>query len=191
MKRPLFEMIPLSKPQTVGLPVSYSFYETPFGKSIIASTGDGICYIGFGNEENMFADLKRRLPKAQFRLLENDVQKTALSVIDGKGHSGKIVLYVSGTDFQLKVWDCLLRIPDGALSSYGEIARSIRRPKAARAVGAAVGANPISYLIPCHRVIRSDKTPGGYFWGIEIKKKMIARDYSGSEPGSNPATDKK
>ena len=176
MKSSRIKIVALANRQLETLSVAYSFYESAFGKTLIASADDGICYIGFGDEPNMLADFRKRFPTAPPQDSKTDVQKTALAIINGKACSNEIVLYVAATEFRLKVWNRLLQIPYGKVSTYAAIAKEIDRPNAARAVGNAVGANPVSYLIPCHRVIRSDKTLGGYFWGSHVKEKILNQE---------------
>ena len=100
-----------------------------------------------------------------------------------------LALHIKGTNFQLKVWEALLQIPDGGVTTYGEIAGSLHLPGASRAVGSAVGSNPVSWLIPCHRVIRSTGELGGYAWGIERKKVMLMKEQMAPRPriGSHAA----
>lgn len=162
----------LEKKEIKGLNISYSFYKTQYGQAIIASTEKGICYIGFGEKEPMLISLKENYPQANCREQKADMHQLALSYIMNEKVL-ELPLHISGTDFQLSVWKALLEIPIGKLSTYKKIADAIHNPKAVRAVGSAIGDNPISYIIPCHRVIRSDGGLGGYFWGLDIKRKMI------------------
>lgn len=162
----------MEKKEIRDMNISYFFYKTQYGQAIIASTEKGICYIGFGEKEPMLLSLKKNYPQANFLEQNADVHQLALSFIKNEKFS-ELPLHISGTDFQIKVWKALLEIPLGELSSYQSIAQTIHNPKAVRAVGSAIGANPISYIIPCHRVIRSDGGLGGYFWGLDIKRKMI------------------
>lgn len=171
-------IIPLNKKEVKGLSINYSFYETPFGLSLIASTTQGICYIGFGEKDTMLADLNKRFSGAILQERKSDLHKQALSYIKNE-ETAELPLHVSGTDFQLRVWQALLQIPIGKLSSYQAVANAVNNSKAVRAVGSAIGDNPVSYIIPCHRVIRSDGGLGGYFWGLEIKKQMIAAEKCG------------
>lgn len=165
-------IIPLNKREINGLSIDYFFYETLYGLSLIASTSKGICYIGFGEKETMFNDFKKRYSGAILQEQKTDLHKLALNYIKNEKVS-ELPLHISGTDFQISVWKALLEIPIGKLSSYQAVASAVNNPKAVRAVGSAVGDNPVSYIIPCHRVIRSDGGLGGYFWGLEIKRQMI------------------
>ncbi|HHV84317.1 MAG TPA: methylated-DNA--[protein]-cysteine S-methyltransferase [Petrimonas sp.] len=166
---------PLSKKEMKDLVISYFFYETDYGLAIIASTPKGICYIGFGEKEPMTVSLKKNYPKADFREQKAGMHELALGFIKNE-KVPELTLHISGTDFQLGVWRALLQIPAGKLSSYQAVANAVNNPKAVRAVGSAIGDNPVSYIIPCHRVIRSDGGLGGYFWGLDIKKKMIEKE---------------
>ncbi len=157
------------------LNINYSYAESLFGKILIASTSKGICYMAFAdNEKDAFTALQRLYPKAEYEQFTDKIQQNALFVFtqDWK-HLDKIKLHLKATDFQLKVWETLLKIPEGNLSTYQEIARYIDNPKASRAVGSAVGNNPVAYLIPCHRVILSTGIIGQYHWGSDRKAAMI------------------
>ena len=165
-------ILPFSKKDQKDLAISYFFYPTDYGLSLVASTQKGICYIGFGEKELMMSDLKKRYSGATFQEQKTELHNLALKFMKHETVS-ELPLHISGTDFQLGVWEALLQIPIGKLSSYKAIAQEVNNPKAVRAVGSAIGDNPVSYIIPCHRVIRSDGGLGGYFWGLDIKKKMI------------------
>lgn len=168
-------IIPMNKNEVKDLMINYFFYETDYGLAIIASTSKGICYVGFGEKESMLNGMKKRYSGASFREEEADLHELASNFIKNE-KIVKLPLHISGTDFQLSVWKALLEIPIGKLSSYQAVANAVNNPKAVRAVGSAIGDNPISYIIPCHRVIRSDGGLGGYFWGLDIKKKMIGKE---------------
>jgi AraC family transcriptional regulator of adaptative response/methylated-DNA-[protein]-cysteine methyltransferase len=157
------------------LSINYSFAQTPFGKVIAAATQKGVCYIAFGEDEKeSFSLLKEKFPKSTFRKQKDSFQKRALALFTQNGKSVReIRLHLKGTDFQLKVWEALLKIPAGGLSTYGNIAARIKKPNAFRAVGTAVGDNPVSFLIPCHRVIQSSGVLGNYHWGPMRKTAMI------------------
>lgn len=157
------------------LNINYSFCESPFGKIITASTEKGICYMAFEeNKENALRDLQSRFPNASFIEKEDELQQNALSIFNKDWSKlNTIKLHLKGTDFQLKVWESLLKIPLGKLSTYGNLANEIGNPKASRAVGTAIGSNPVAFLIPCHRVIQSSGKIGGYMWGSERKQLII------------------
>lgn len=156
------------------LVINYSFAETPFGNIIVASTQKGICHMVFYEDEFQSLEyLKSRFPNASFSQKLDLLQQNALFIFQNDWSKlSEIKLHLKGTDFQLKVWETLLKIPMGKLSTYGEIAKKIENPNASRAVGTAIGSNPVAFLIPCHRVIQSTGTFGGYMWG-NIRKTAI------------------
>lgn len=157
------------------LKIKYNFFESPFGKIIIASTQKGICHLAFGEDENIsFLTLKSNFPNANFKKITDNYQEVAARFFTADHENLTLLkLHLKGTDFQLKVWEALLKIPEGQLTTYGKIAREIKIPKASRAVGTAVGANPVAWLIPCHRVIQSSGILGGYHWGTSRKAAII------------------
>jgi AraC family transcriptional regulator of adaptative response/methylated-DNA-[protein]-cysteine methyltransferase len=157
------------------LQINYSFAETPFGNIIVASTAKGICHLAFADDEKpALHELQLQFPKATFRQVVDTIQQNALFIFtqDWKDLS-KIKLHLKGTAFQIKVWEALLKIPMGDVSTYSGIANSINNPNASRAVGTAIGDNPVAFLIPCHRVIRSTGDFGQYHWGSIRKTAMI------------------
>lgn len=157
------------------LVINYSFAETPFGNIIVASTQKGICHMAFNEDEfQSLEDLKSRFPNATFLQKLNLLQQNALFIFQNDWSKlSEIKLHLKGTDFQLKVWETLLKIPMGKLSTYGEIAKKIENPNASRAVGTAIGSNPVAFLIPCHRVIQATGNFGGYMWGNTRKTAII------------------
>jgi AraC family transcriptional regulator, regulatory protein of adaptative response / methylated-DNA-[protein]-cysteine methyltransferase len=157
------------------LNINYSFAESPFGNLLIASTPKGICHMAFNDHEaNAVNDLKQKFSKATFQRKLDLMQQNALFIFQSDWNNlPEIKLHLKGTGFQLKVWETLLKIPMGKLSTYGVIARQIGNPAASRAVGSAIGSNPVAYLIPCHRVIQSSGKLGGYMWGNTRKTAMI------------------
>ncbi|WP_341226111.1 methylated-DNA--[protein]-cysteine S-methyltransferase [uncultured Arcticibacterium sp.] len=157
------------------LTINYSYANTNFGQILTAATSKGLCYMGFADENEVaFNELKGRFPKANFRQSSDHFQKSGIAVFgEDWSKMNKVKLHLKGTAFQLKVWETLLKIPLGKLSTYGEIANQIEKPKAARAVGTAIGGNPIAFLIPCHRVIQSSGVFGGYMWGPNRKAAII------------------
>ncbi|USQ12987.1 methylated-DNA--[protein]-cysteine S-methyltransferase [Legionella lytica] len=156
------------------LAINYCFAESPFGKVIIASTSKGVCAMSFEEDENhALLDLKKRFPNAKYHQIMDKFQQEALLIFQKDwSNLNKIKLHLAGTPFQLKVWESLLKIPLGSLVTYGDIAQDIGNPKSSRAVGSAIGSNPVAFLIPCHRVIQSSGKISGYLWG-ETKKKAI------------------
>lgn len=162
------------------LSIRYSMAESPFGKVIAASTLKGICYMAFADDElQAFPALHRYFPNATFIKERDEHQQNALRIFsDGWNSLEQIKLHLKGTDFQIKVWEALLKIPMGKLSTYGLIAAQIENPKASRAVGTAIGSNPVAFLIPCHRVIQSGGATGGYMWGATRKTAIIGWEAS-------------
>jgi AraC family transcriptional regulator of adaptative response/methylated-DNA-[protein]-cysteine methyltransferase len=158
------------------LEIKYSFSETPFGEVLIASTSVGICHLAFcvDTREAALAQLRLSFPNAGFLHHAVPQHAAAISVFGvGREPLSTIKLHVKGTAFQLKVWEALLKIPSAKLTSYGAVAKSIAKPQAARAVGTAIGSNPVAYLIPCHRVIQSTGIFGDYMWGSGLKTAII------------------
>jgi AraC family transcriptional regulator, regulatory protein of adaptative response / methylated-DNA-[protein]-cysteine methyltransferase len=158
-----------------GLEIQYGFHPTPFGECFIAMTGKGLCALSFVDETSKEATFKAFLDKWQAAKLLLNAQNTegVLQQIFDPNATDKIHLWIQGTNFQLKVWEALLKIPQGSVTTYQKIADSIQNPKAVRAVGTAIGSNPIAYLIPCHRVIKSTGAIGEYHWGSTRKKAII------------------
>ena len=157
------------------LAIHYSFAETLFGEVLIASTYKGICALSFVEDQiEALQQLKSQFPKAQLVEQIDEFQTNALAFFQKDWEQlREIKLHLKGTDFQLKVWQSLLRILMGQLSTYGKIAQNIDHTKADRAVGTAIGSNPVAFLIPCHRVIQSTGLLGGYEWGTLRKTAMI------------------
>lgn len=157
------------------LSVNYSFAESPFGNLIVASTPKGVCHMAFDDDkEKALNNLKAKFPNAVFQRKSDLSQQNALFIFQNDWSKlNEIKLHLKGTDFQLKVWETLLKIPMGQLSTYGDIAEQIGNPKASRAVGTAIGSNPVAFLIPCHRVIQSSGNIGGYMWGDTRKIAII------------------
>src|SRR3984885_169625 len=145
------------------LAINYSYAESPFGNVMVASTPKGICHIAFASSEaEGLAELQKVFPNAAYKPMVDMIQQNALHIFRHDWSKlDEIKLHLKGTDFQLKVWETLLKIPVGKLSTYGNIASQIQSPKASRAVGSAVGDNPVAFLIPCHRVIQSSGIFGG------------------------------
>ena len=175
------------KTQGAGLHIEYGLGKTGFGTVFIATTNRGICRLTFLDSTSVNADLsvlKKDWPRAQ--LTENNprMQQLAETIFrptfshstnseNTTSQNQTISLHVSGTNFQINVWKSLLRIPEGQLLAYSDIAHAIGKPNAVRALGTAIGANPVGYLIPCHRVIRQTGGLGGYRWGLVRKKALI------------------
>ncbi|MBB2149492.1 methylated-DNA--[protein]-cysteine S-methyltransferase [Pedobacter gandavensis] len=157
------------------LEINYSYAESPFGPILVASTAKGICYMAFSDDpDQAFLELQQLFPNASYQQLLDQIQQNALYIFNTDWNRlSEVKLHLKGTDFQIKVWETLLKVPTGNLASYADIANAIAHPKANRAVGTAVGHNPIAFLIPCHRVIKSTGELGQYHWGIARKTAMI------------------
>ena len=165
------------------LHIKYRFGESPFGNLLVASTSKGICHMAFAdNETEALAYLKSLFPNAVYHEEADALQDDALRVFsEDWNRLPQIKLHLKGSDFQLKVWETLLKIPMGNVSSYGQIATRLGQPTASRAVGSAVGDNPVAFLIPCHRVIRSGGQFGEYHWGGIRKTALIGWEAARTE----------
>lgn len=180
------------KQRGAGLQIAYGRHDTPFGECLLAVTPRGICQLLFLAEngwEQAVAELREQWQAATLR---EDPGQTQLMIdqifpVNGKNGKRTVTLLLKGTNFQLKVWNALLQIPPGAAWSYEDVAQAIGQPSAARAVGNAVGANPIGYLIPCHRVIRKSGIIQDYRWGPTRKKAMLAWESAQQEIRSQAA----
>ena len=173
------------KSRGAGLTVRYGLHPTPFGRCLLAVTDRGICHLGFvqTTEGAAVDELVSRWQRAE---MVEDSQTTASLVepIFGLGRrlDQPLRLHLRGTNFQLKVWEALLRVQAGAVTTYSQIAEQIGEPRAARAVGSAVGANPVPVLIPCHRVIRAIGEFGNYRYGAARKLALLGWEFSQAEP---------
>lgn len=160
-----------------GLQIYWGWFESPFGPALIMATDKGICGIGFAAEtsaEAAMTDLTARWPKAEF---VEDPARLRPWVAGAFGATDRLEptpLHLIGAPLQIKVWEALLSIPSGHVTTYSEIAEAIGNPRAVRAVGTAVGRNPVSWLIPCHRALRKSGGLGGYHWGLPVKRAMLA-----------------
>ena len=162
------------KNQGKDLSIYYSYPETIFGSACVASTNKGICYLAFGDTATAYKELVEMFPYASFIHQEQTLHQEAVAFLQNPASAlNPLQLHIKGTDFQLKVWSALLKIPLGKLTTYGNISIHLNNPNANRAVGTAVGSNPVSFIIPCHRVIRSSGELGGYHWGLDLKVAMI------------------
>ena len=175
-----------------GLTIEYGYVESPFGTCLIGVTGRGVCWLSFADHRGPvpLEALRSDWPRAN--LGESDataagVSRKIFTTTDPTAVES-LAVFVRGSNFQVRVWEALLNIPLGRTATYGDIATFIGQPKASRAVGSAVGANLVSFLIPCHRVIRGDGSIGGYRWGPERKKVMLAWERANAQPGSPSPT---
>jgi AraC family transcriptional regulator of adaptative response/methylated-DNA-[protein]-cysteine methyltransferase len=170
--------------------INYSFADTPFGKVIVASTDKGVCYMAFADDgdEKALELLKNNFPNARYIQLVDRIQQNALfAFTQDWSRLDEIKLHLKGTDFQLKVWETLLTVPAGGLTTYGALARQAGHEGASRAVGTSVASNPVAFLIPCHRVIRSTGEIGQYHWGADRKGALIGWE---AALQNNTATDR-
>jgi AraC family transcriptional regulator of adaptative response/methylated-DNA-[protein]-cysteine methyltransferase len=171
------------------LAINYSFAESPFGNILVAATGKGICHMAFADEpQQALLSLQKTFPNAAYQQMVDLAQQNVLYIFThdwDKLH--QIKLHLKGTEFQLKVWEMLLKIPMGQLATYGHIARGILRPRACRAVGTAIGDNPVAFLIPCHRIIQSTGVLGNYHWGSSRKAAMIGWEAALTDADFSPA----
>lgn len=157
-----------------GLTIAWGTFESPFGPVVAAGTSQGLCGLAFTaelGEQGARFDLKRRWPEATW---EERPEALRSWVDNAFARRGAVPLAVAGGPFDLKVWQALIAIPEGAVATYSHIAEAIGNPKAVRAVGSAVGRNPLAWLIPCHRVLRRDGALGGYHWGLPVKRGLLA-----------------
>lgn len=158
-----------------GLRIAYTTFGSPLGEVLIASTGRGICSVKLGADaERLLAEEFSEAERVRDPQSLAAARQAVLDFLRGDGSLARLPLDVRGTAFQRRVWDALRRIPLGETRSYQQIARAIGAPRAVRAVGSACGANPTALVIPCHRALRSDGSLGGYAWGLERKKRLLA-----------------
>ncbi len=156
-----------------GLVIRYGWFDTPFGEALAMATGRGLCGLAFAAEtgrDAAFADMAARWPAARFEPDRDGIAGLVEPALGGTGGQ----LHLIGAPFQIKVWEALLAIPSGHVTTYSDIAARIGSPRAVRAVGTAVGRNPVSWLIPCHRALRKSGGLGGYHWGLPVKRAMLA-----------------
>jgi len=166
------------------LQINYGFCDTPFGPVIIGATAKGICHLAFyDDQEQAVNKLAGQFPLAVIQLKFTEAHGRIANLFSSRSNEiSKIRLHVKGSPFQIKVWQALLTIPEGQLSTYGKIAGKIGNAKASRAVGTAIGTNPVAYLIPCHRVIQSGGQFGGYMWGSTRKAAIIGWEQAKTNP---------
>ena len=164
-----------------GLVIRWGWFDSAFGPALVMGTDRGICGLAFAAEsgpEAAMADMTARWPQARFVEDADALQTWATAAL---GMTGETRLHMIGAPFQLKVWEALLNIPSGHVTTYSEIAQAIGNPRAVRAVGTAVGRNPVSWLIPCHRALRKSGALGGYHWGLPVKRAMLAWEAARAE----------
>jgi AraC family transcriptional regulator, regulatory protein of adaptative response / methylated-DNA-[protein]-cysteine methyltransferase len=159
--------------------IEWGISSSPFGNTLIASSSNGIIHLSFfeTNETDCYQQLIHDWPSATLDRNDRLAAKLSRQIFQSSS-TEKPKLAPKGTEFQLQVWKALLKIPRGKTATYSEIAKLIGKPKASRAVGNAIGKNPIAYLIPCHRVIRTDGSLGGFRWGTNCKTKLLAQEWT-------------
>ena len=157
-----------------GLTIAWGWFDTPFGPALAMGTDRGLCGLAFAAETGpaaAMADMRARWPKAEFVEAPERLEDWVTAAFAG---TGEMRLHLSGGPFQIKVWEALMQVPSGHVTTYSDIATAIGSPQAARAVGTAVGRNPVSWIIPCHRALRKAGGLGGYHWGLGVKRAMLA-----------------
>ncbi len=164
-----------------GLTIHWGLAESPFGPCLLGETDRGICWLSFLEEEMVPADLESEWPRATWVRDDQLAAGRLHALFQGSPEPATLRAWVRGSAFQIQVWRALLEIPNGALSTYGRLATKIGRPGAARAVGTAVGSNPVAFLIPCHRVIRETGAISGYRWGVGRKRALLAWEGAGGD----------
>lgn len=164
-----------------GLQINTGWFPSPFGEVLAMGTDRGLCGLAFAEDlgrDAAYADLAGRWPKADYRANPEALRGWVDAAFSGTGDAR---LFLMGAPFQIKVWEALLRIPSGQVTTYSELARATGHPEAVRAVGTAVGRNPVGWLIPCHRAMRKSGGLGGYHWGLPVKRAMLAYEAARSE----------
>ena len=163
------------KSQGEGVHIEYGFHTTPFGECFIAHTRKGICALSFADDDRniILEEFAAQWENAVITNDQSSTEKLVEQLFEKPLQQKQLKLLLKGTKFQVKVWEALLKIPFGSVSTYSHIAAAVGQPGAMRAVGSAVGANPVAFIIPCHRVIRSEGLIGQYHWGATRKKAMI------------------
>lgn len=176
-----------------GLTLRWGVADTPYGPALLALTARGLCALFFLDDpadgaDAALEDLTGAWPEAVLKRDDRAAEAAARQIRQAWNGQGQIPLHLSGTNFQIQVWQALLSIPEGQVTTYGGLAQAIGRPGAARAVGQAVGRNPVAWLIPCHRVIQASGALGGYRWDAVRKQAMLAREWAGTSAGEAART---
>jgi len=171
-----------------GLTIWHGWVDSPFGPALAMATERGLCGLAFADaadDPDTLADMVRRWPKARYVADAQAVSQHMDNLFDGRGTTR---LHLMGTPFQIKVWEALLQVPQGHVTSYGEVAKQVCSERAARAVGSAVGRNPLGFVIPCHRVLQGNGALGGYHWGLTRKRAMLGWEAARTEAAGAPLT---
>lgn len=178
-----------------GVEIAWGWFDSPFGPALVMGTARGLCGIGFAGdlgEAAVMADMRGRWPEAGFAEDPERLRPWAEAALGAPGAQtgaqtgGRVPVQVIGAPFQIQVWQALLSIPPGRVGTYAEVANAVGKPGAARAVGRAVGANPLAWLIPCHRVIAQSGALTGYHWGLPVKRAMLAWEAARAETQAEP-----
>ncbi len=167
-----------------GLDIRWGRFDSPFGPALVMGTEKGICGIAFAAEtgdDAAMADLRARWPKATYTEDRAFLRPWVEAALGAGPADREVPLFLIGAPFQIKVWEALLAIPSGHVTTYSEIAAAVGNPRAVRAVGTAVGRNPVSWLIPCHRALRKSGGLGGYHWGLPVKRALLAWESARAE----------
>lgn len=170
-----------------GLEIAWGWFDTPFGPGLVMGTSRGLCGLAFAAEAGRsatMADMTARWPCATFLEAPERLEAWVAAAFGGGGETR---LHLIGAPFQIKVWEALMQVPSGHVTTYSDIARAVGRPSAQRAVGTAVGRNPVSWIIPCHRALRKAGGLGGYHWGLGVKRAMLAWESARLEAGATAA----
>lgn len=164
-----------AKRRGLGVGIKYGFGLTPFGEALLAWTNRGVCFLGFCHEQgrqHTWQHFNQQWPDAELVEHQVEADKLLAKIFSESDHQN-LKIWLRGSPFQLRVWEALLKIPPGTHCSYGQLAALTGNPGASRATGTAIGRNPVSWLIPCHRVINSLGATGGYRWGTNTKQAII------------------
>ena len=166
-----------------GLTIRWGWFGSPFGEVLAMATERGLCGLAFAADigrDAAYQDLAGRWPQASFVEAPERIDGWVTAALGGRGEAR---LHMIGAPFQIKVWEALLKIPSGQVTTYSDLATAIGKPRAVRAVGTAVGRNPVAWLIPCHRALRKSGGLGGYHWGLPVKRAMLAWESARREAG--------
>ena len=158
--------------------ITYGFYKSPIGEMVLAQSETGLCWLGFmveGYKGNGYDRMVGHFPKSGFVQDDDALQSVGDQLMSAweQGSVADIALDLRGTDFQKSVWQVLLNIKKGQVKTYGDVANDTGKPKAARAVGSAVGSNPVSLIVPCHRIVQQSGDIGNFGWGVDLKRRIL------------------
>jgi AraC family transcriptional regulator, regulatory protein of adaptative response / methylated-DNA-[protein]-cysteine methyltransferase len=170
-----------------GLTIRHGWADTRFGPALGMATDRGLCGLAFAGatpRDAAYEDLAARWPRADFRADEAALAPMIAAAVGGSSpRDGELQLHLIGTPMQIKVWEALLHVPQGHVTTYSDLAKAAGAPRAVRAVGSAVGRNPLAFVIPCHRALRKSGALGGYHWGLPVKRAMLAWESARADAG--------